>query len=179
MRSIIAGVLLICFIPAVQAADEENPLKKAKVGDWIEYKMTSPLMEGKTKMVVLEKSDKSVTIETTSKLSAMGNEVKTPPQKQKIDLTKPYDPATANKPMMKGAKVEKGEEGEEKIKIGDKEYDTKWTKSKTSITVGGMTLVSESKVWICKDVPFGGMIKMETSTMGIEITMELIGTGSK
>ena len=55
MRSVLAAVLLICFVPNVLLAEDDNPFKKDKVGDWVEYKMTGQNIEGTTKMTIVAK----------------------------------------------------------------------------------------------------------------------------
>jgi len=50
MHSLFPATILICFGPAIQAGDQENPFRKGAVGDWVEYTMTGPSMEGETKM---------------------------------------------------------------------------------------------------------------------------------
>jgi hypothetical protein len=179
MRTVAAIALLGCLVSAAHAADEENPFKKAKVGDWVEYKMTGSGIEGKTKMTIVTKDDKEVTYEIAATFSFMGKEMVAPIQKQTVDLTKSYDAIAAANPQVKDVKFENLGDGKEKLKIGEKEYDTKWTKTKTTTTVGGMTIVGEYKMWFSKDVPVSGLVKMETTTSGITTKVELMGSGSK
>ncbi|HEV3440765.1 MAG TPA: hypothetical protein VG122_25655 [Gemmata sp.] len=179
MRTVAAVALLGCLVSAAHAADEENPFKKSKVGDWVEYKMTGTGFEGKTKMTIVTKDDKEVTYEIAATISFMGKEMTAPVQKQTVDLTKPYDAIAAGNVAAKGVKIENVDDGKEKLKIGEKEYDTKWTKTKTTATVGDMTIVGEYKMWFSKDVPVSGLVKMETTTAGITTKVELIGSGSK
>ncbi len=40
MRTAIVATMLVCIAPSAWAADDENPWKNAKVGDWVDYKMT-------------------------------------------------------------------------------------------------------------------------------------------
>jgi hypothetical protein len=179
MRLILAAALLVCFVPAVQGADDENPFRKSKVGDWVEYKMTGPNMEGKTKMTIVAKDDKELTYEVAGSFSYMGNQMVAPIQTLKIDLTKSYDPVVAADVKANGITVEKEGEGKEKVKIGDKEYDTKWTKTKATSTVGGVTVVTNTKVWISKDIPLSGLVRMESTVAAITTKLDLIGSGSK
>lgn len=179
MPSILTAALLICFIPAVQAPEGENPYRKAKVGDWVDYKMTGPNMQGSTKMTVVAKDDKELTYQVAGKFAFNGSEMVAPIQKLKIDLVKSYDPVIADNMKQNDVKFEKLGEGTEKIKIGDKEYDTKWTKMRTTSTVNGVTVVGEYKMWFCKDVPLSGMVRMETETGGFPTKLELVGSGGK
>jgi hypothetical protein len=180
MRSTFAFALLVYLVPVVLGADEENPLKKAKVGDWVEYKMTGTNnIEGKTKMTVVAKDDKEVTYEITGTFSFMGKETAIPVQKQKVDLTKSYDPIVAANLKETGAKIEKTGEGNEKLKVGDKEFDTKWTKLKATTTVNNITVVNEFQMWFAANVPLSGLVRMDTTAPGFTSKLELIGSGSK
>jgi hypothetical protein len=180
MRSILIATVVVLVVPSLRASEKvENPFKKTKVGDWVEYKMTSPTIEGKTKMTVVAKDDKELTYEVSSTLSFMGKETQAPVQKIKVDLTKNYDPDVIANLKSKDTKIEKVGEGKEKVKVGDKEFDTKWTKLKTSTTVNRITINGEYKMWYSKDVPMSGMVKMETTTSNVTTTVELIGWGSK
>jgi hypothetical protein len=183
MKTAIRVCLLALFsvVPAVLGADEENPLKKAKVGDWVEYKMTGPNnVAGKTKMTVVAKDDKEVTYEITGTFSFMGKETAIPVQRQTVDLTKPYDPAVgAANLKATGTKIEKTGEGKEKLKVGEKEFDTKWTKLKATTTVDKVTMVSEYQMWFAANVPLSGLVRMDTTVQGLKAKLELIGSGSK
>src|SRR6476469_9359459 len=118
MKRLLSVALVVCLAPVVHGADMENPFKKAKKGDYAEYKMTTSTMglniDGNIKQTVVDKDDTEATIEVTGEVSFMGNKMAIPAQKQKIDLTKPYDPtATANLPKGSEATVEKDGEGKE------------------------------------------------------------------
>jgi hypothetical protein len=136
-------------------------------------------IEGTVKMVVTAKDDKSVTMKATPTFNGM----ELPGQEQKIDLTKPYDPAAAGGQLPKGtdAKTKKVGEGKEKIKVGGKEYATTWMKIKVEAKVMGNEFKSDVKVWMSKDVPLGGVVKMEMKSNIADMTMELkeFGKGKK
>jgi hypothetical protein len=179
MRPVFLMAMFVCIVPTVRAADDGNPWKNSKVGDWVEYKMSGTGFEGKTKMTIVAKSDKEVTYEIAGSFKANGMEMTSPIQKQTIDLTKDYDAVSAANLQNSGAKIEKLGEGKEKLKVGGKEFDTKWTKMKSTTTVGEISIVSEFKMWFCKDVPLSGLVKMDTSVNSISTTLELVGSGSK
>src|SRR5208282_279183 len=123
MRLVLPLAMLFCLASSVHAAEAENPYKKAAVGDWVEYKMTGPGVEGKTKMTIVAKNDKELSYE----VAATFNGQTAPLQKLKIDLTKSYDPIAAANLKTDNTKIDKVGEGTEKLKIGEKDYDTKWT----------------------------------------------------
>jgi hypothetical protein len=179
MRFILIAAHMVLMASVVSGADDENPFRKAKVGDWTEYKMTGPNVSGSTKMTIVGKDEKEVAYEITSKFAAFGQETVGPVQKIKVDLTKSYDPVVAANLSQNNTKIEKVGEGNEKLKVAGKEIETKWTKMKTTTTVNDMQIVSEYTMWISKDVPVSGLVKMETSTMGTATKLELVGSGNK
>jgi hypothetical protein len=175
----LALVLALVLVPlAARAEDKEHPYKNAKKGDWIAYKMTTSVMgnniEGTLKQTVADKDDKSVTIKITGKF--MNFDV--PPQEQKIDLTKPYDPSKAA-PGAENAKVEKVDSGKETLEIGGKKYECEWVKNKIAADVNGMKFESEVKIWLAKSAPLGGMVKMEMKSKQTDMTMEMTDSGTE
>jgi outer membrane cobalamin receptor len=179
MRQLLFAAMVLSVVPTVRAADNDNPWKNAKVGDWVEYKTTGMGFESKTKMIITVKDDKEVTYEITATFTANGVEMTAPVQKQTVDLTKDYSVIAAKNEKDKGLKIEKVDEGKEKLKIGDKEYDTTWTKTKATATFNGVTTVSEYKTWMCKDVPLNGMVRMDTTIGTFTSKLELTGSGRK
>jgi hypothetical protein len=178
MRSIVAAALTLCILPAVRSADDEHPFKNSKVGDWVEYKFSGTGgVTGKTKMTITAKSDKEVAYDVEGTFAFMGKEMTAPVQKMKVDLTQPYDAISAANLKAKDVKIDKQGNGKEKLKLGDKEFETKWSKLKATATVNGMDIVSEYKMWFCKDVPVSGLVKMDTKAPGFEGTLELVGSG--
>lgn len=176
MCSMFTAVVLACFL---QVADDENPFKKASVGDWVEYTMTRPGSTGKTKMTIVSKDEKEVVYEVTGSFTAFGREMVAPVQKIKVDLTKSYNPLMAANLQRTGVTFEKQGEGKEKVKLGEKEFETKWTKIKSTSTVNNFTTTTEHKMWFSKAVPLSGLVKMEITSSTVTTTLELIGSGSK
>ncbi len=181
---LLAAALALVVLPfAARAADEENPYKKAKLGDFATYKMTTKIaglnVEGTLTQTVTEKTDKAVKIKTVGKVNGMD----IPAVDQEIDLTKPYDPtkATGNLPAGADVKVEKLKDGKEKVKVGGKDYDTTWETYKMKIKQAGMEIESEMKVWQSKELAIP-MVKMEMNAevmgMKMEILMELTEAGT-
>jgi len=177
-----AMAVIVAAPLAARAADEENPYKKVKVGDFATYKMTTKFgdrtVEGTATQKVTAKDDKEATIKMTVKFNGM----EFPGQEQKIDLTKPYDPTKAGLPPGADVKVEKQKSGTEKLKAGGKEYDCKWETYKFSGKAMGMEISGDVKVWQSKDLPLQ-VVKMESNAaaggMKFETTMELTEAGSK
>lgn len=179
----IAAALALAVAPAGRAADEENPYKKAKVGDYVTFKMATKIsgvtLEGTVTQTVVAKDDKEATIELTGKV----NNTDIPPQKQTIDLTKPYNPsASTGLPAGVAAKVEKVKDGKEKVKLGTKDYDTTWETYKVKLNAAGTDFDAELRVWQDKSLALP-MVKMEMSATvmdnPINVTMELTDTGNR
>jgi hypothetical protein len=185
LRSLAAFAALAALPLVVRAADEENPYKNAKVGDYATYKVkikAGPIaQDGTITQTVTAKSDKQVTIKVSGKLG----DVALPEHEEKIDLTKPYDPTKGGGGAIPGggeAKVEKQKEGKEKVKVGDKEYDAVWTTYKFTAKLMDIPIEGDIKAWTAKDVP-SGMVKMNMNATFFQnemtITMELAETGNK
>jgi len=177
-----AVLTAFAIAPVATAADEENPYKKVKLGDYATYKTTTKIagmsLEGLLTQTVSAKSDKEVTLKITGKI----NNVDIPGQEQKVDLTKPYDPTKAALPPGTEAKVEKVKDGKEKVKAGGKEYECTWETYKVKAKTNGMEIEAEVKVWQSKDLPLL-VVKMEmnadTAGTKIEMEMELSESGTK
>jgi hypothetical protein len=152
-----AFALIIGLTSFARAADDDNPFKKVKEGDWVIFSMTMERgtfkSNGDTKTTVTSKSDKEVTISTIITLDGQ----KSLPREERIDLTKPYDLIRLLGLKDTGAKVERGGEAKEMVKIGTKEFECTLIKSKTT---SGM-YITHNKLWTSKDAPLGGMVKLE------------------
>jgi hypothetical protein len=144
-----------------RAAENDNPFKNVKVGDWVKFTMTMEIgdikLAGEFRKTVTAKSDKEVTIRTNMRL----NGAESIPSEEKIDLTKPYDPIRLLGLKDTDAKIEKVDEAKEKVKIGTKEFDCTLIKSKTKSNSGGKEYTTENRLWTSKDAPLGGMVKLE------------------
>lgn len=176
--------LLVVAAAPLSARAQDNPYKDAKVGDFATFKMTMEVagqkLTGTMTSKVTAKTDKEATVEATGEVA--GNKI--PPQKQTIDLTKPFDPTKVGGQIPGGgdAKVEKGKEGKEKLKVGDKSYETTWTTYKVTAKAMGIDIAADTKVWMSKDIPLG-MAKMEMTAevagMKMVMTMELDKSGNE
>jgi hypothetical protein len=174
----------LMLIPATgRTADDDNPYKNSKNGDYAIYKVTMKVagqtLEGTRTQTVIEKSEKEVILQVTSKIGGRG----LPELRTKIDITKPFDPTNTNTLQLGvDAKVEKGKEGKEKLKVAGKEFDTVWTNYKVTGKVGGQDIESEMKVWMSKDLT-GAIARIEMKLtaggMTVEATQELTEKGSQ
>jgi len=189
VRLLAAAFAITCAPLAARSAEEENPFKNAKVGDYATYKMAVKFagtsLGGTSTQSVTAKTDKEATVKTTGVFEFMGNKQEIPAQEQKIDLTKPFDPTKVGGgglPPGTDVKVEKGKEGKEKIKVGDKEYDCTWTIYKVTGKANEQAITADVKAWMSKELPLA-MVKMEMTAdvakMKMEMTMELTESGNK
>lgn len=189
VRLLAAAFAIICAPLAARSADDENPFKNAKVGDYATYKMSVKFagtsLAGTSTQSVTAKTDTEATVKTTGVFEFMGNKQEIPAQEQKIDLTKPFDPTKVGGgglPPGTDVKVEKGKEGKEKIKVGGKEYDCTWTIYKVTGKANEQAITADVKAWMSKELPLA-MVKMEMTAdvakMKMEMTMELTESGNK
>lgn len=185
-QGLLYAVLLAALVSSHSLAADEHPLARAGTGDYATYTIQMQFaglsVNGTITQTVTAKSDKEATVKVTGTINYMGNEQAIPPQEQKVDLTKPYDPTRIAGPLPAGAdvKVDKGKEGQEAITIGGKKYECAWTEYKLTTQVGGMTMVADAKVWMCREVPLG-IVKMSLSSnqggQKMEVKLELKETG--
>ena len=182
IRLLAAAFVVVLAPVSSRAADDENPYKNAKVGDFATYKMSMKVagmdLGGTITQSVTAKTDKEVTLKVTGKINGMD----VPEQEQKIDITKAFDPTKLANQTGTDVKVEKGKEGKEKLKVMGKEYESTWTSYKVKGKANGVDIDSDMKVWLAKDLPAAmGKMEMTMTVMGmkIEMTMDLSETGSK
>src|SRR4051794_27319969 len=96
LRLSAALALLTSFFAhhTVRAADEENPFKKAKVGDYAKYTASVKLLGSEEKVLrtqtVTAVNDKELFLKTVVELN--GKVVPSKRPERKIDLTQPLDP---------------------------------------------------------------------------------------
>lgn len=183
---LLAVALAFCVAPfAIQAADEENPFKSATKGDFATYKMKVKVgqyeIDGTTTQTVLEKTDKEAKVKVTANVNGQ----ETPAQEVPIDLTKPYDPTkVGGGPIPAGTELTttKVADGKEKLKLGNKDYETTWTTYKLVGKAGTTDIKADMKVWQAKEVPLGCVKAEITGLIGTaeaKLTLELTEAGNK
>lgn len=175
-----------CFLIAVMVfmalmlLAVDNPLKNAKIGQFVEYKMVTETMGMKTEMkmkqTVIGKDNVSVTLRNETE--AMGQ--KMPPQEIKIMLDQPYEPY---KTGLKDAKVTILNQGDETVIVNGKKYDCHFVKVKV-VASSPNQITAVSTVWSSNEVPVTGIVKMVSeSTMNMsgqsmvsKTTMEILSS---
>jgi hypothetical protein len=178
------AVLVLALAPvAAHAADEENPFKNAKVGDFAKYdtllKTGGAEVKGTRVQTVTAVGDKELSLKTVTE--ALGKEVPNKRPDQKIDLTKPFD-TTADDFTGGSIKWEKLKDGQEKVKVNGKEYECTWTTYKPVVPgKADLAVTGEMKVWKCKEVPFvvKRTLTLKFNENELSYTTELTEFGSK
>ncbi|MCW8128815.1 MAG: hypothetical protein KIS92_00390 [Planctomycetota bacterium] len=179
MFALLAVVQLGCSAADTKTTAAENPYKKAKVGQWSEYKTVSEIMgtktEVKAKTTITAKDEASVTLSTVTEVNGTALPAQTVVIKFE-DLEK----------AQQTVKSEELEKGSETLSVGGKSYACTWVKTKVTAEANGAKSVTIAKVWVCEDVPLSGLVKSESTTttemngneMKTVATMELLGAGS-
>jgi hypothetical protein len=170
------AALSVCLAVAVWAAaqEAEQPLKRAKVGDYVVFKMDNAQAKMTMRQEVTAVTDKEVTIRSTTTINGM--ELKA--SDQTIDFTKKADPAVEAKNRKDNNVVETGK-GQETLKINGKEYKCAWTSNTVTVKNGNMEFITESKVWTSQDAPLYGLVKTVSKVLGQVAVMELTEAGNK
>ena len=171
-RAVLFLVLVVAGHASAQEAKE--PLRKAKVGDYVVFKLNGPGVQGTMRQEVTAVTAKNVTIKTTSTTSGFA----LPPSQQTVDIATRYDPAVEARNRKVQKFVDTGH-GEETLSINGKAYQCDWRSNTTTATQGGMEIVSESKVWISADAPVYGLVRTYTKVFGQTTVIELTEAGSK
>ena len=168
MKRFVSCLVLLNVAGLTLAQDADLPLKRAKVGDYVVFKMTGPVT-GSMRQEVVAVSDKDVTVKTVTTLKGMT----LPTEVKAYPINSKSDPATLNKDV----KIVAESSGTETLKIGGKEYKCTWRAVTTLAKVADMEVRSEAKVWISKDAPVFGMVKTVSTTFGTTTTVELSEAG--
>ncbi len=168
MRRYVFSLVLLGIAGMTWAQDADLPLKRAKIGDYVVFKMTGPVT-GTMRQEVVAVSEKDVTVKTITTLNGMT----LPADVKAYPINNKYDPTNGNKDV----KIVAESSGEETLKIGGKEYRCTWRAVTTSAKVADMEVKSEGKVWISKDAPVFGMVKTVSTTLGMTTAVELSEVG--
>jgi hypothetical protein len=179
-RALAVVALALCPL-SVGAADLENPYKRAKLGDYATYAAVaqSPLGESKTNrsVIITAVGERQVSVKIVIERDGKG----TPPTQveQKIDITKPFNPGTAEDVNFVWERLK---EGKGKLTVGNKEYECTWITYKPVVPRdSSLKPEGERTIWISKDLPFivKDTLKMRVGTDDISESMQLIGIGHK
>ena len=170
------GLFSVGHVFAQEANDAKPPapLSRAKVGDYVVFKLVGPQVQGTMRQEVVAVTDKNVTIKTTSTT----NGFTLPASEQTVDIKVNYFPAVEAKNRKDNQIVDTGA-GTETLTINGKAYKCDWRSNSSTTDQGGVKIVSESKVWTSADAPVYGLVKTETKVFGQTTIMELSEAGAK
>ena len=157
----------------------DNPYTKAKVGDWAEYTMTTELnsvnIKGSQRKEVLKKTDTEVTLELTIQMNMAGlngNAAKIM-QPMKNTIVIPLDKKfTPGKPETQDMEVKELGTGNETVTVTGKSLECKWVETEWSSTKQ-QAMKGKTKVWMSKDIPLDGIVKITSELSQGTSTMEL------
>lgn len=145
---------------------EDETLKDARVGDWIELRMVMPPelnMTSSTRQSILEVTKDEVVVEAVGTTAMNGKPLpaqKMPPQRRARFIEKAAQPSEETTSA-------KANQSREKVLAADgKEYDCLVIESE----VGG----KKARTFICKELPLGGLVRSELDG---KATLEMIGWG--
>jgi hypothetical protein len=145
-----------------------HPLAKAGVGDWAEYLFNSqnktvPMLSVKDQKqwrVVSAVTDSGVRIDHY----LMINDSRTGPLGSVIDLAKPFEPV---EDLAQGAKIDIVSTTPESLTVNGKTYACTKIVRRVSraadLTKGQTGWKGTSTVWLCPDIPAGGIVRIENS----------------
>lgn len=157
------SILLAVLVAPFSGDEIDNPEFKMwsayGVGTAVTLKSVTDTSGQKMEMsmttTLKSKSDKELVLETKMKMVFSGQTIDQPPTTRKV-------PAKVKKPKpVDTKKVKKPETGKETIEAAGQKFACTWTK--TTIEAAGSK--TESKVWMCDEVP-GRVVKMEAVTSG-------------
>jgi hypothetical protein len=168
MRRFVFSLVLLNIAGLTWSHDADPPLKSAKVGDYVVYKMAGSAT-GSMRQEVVAVSEKEVTVKTVTTV----NGITLPADTKAHPINSRPDPAAGNKDV----KIVDEKAGTETLKIGGKEYRCTTRAVTTVAKVAGMEVKSEAKVWISNDAPVFGMVKTVSTTLGTTTTVELAEAG--
>jgi hypothetical protein len=175
LRVMVGAVLAFCLVSGASRAEDENPYKNAKVGDWAKYKMAikagGTAMESEQKQTVTARTETEVTIEMVMVMGGKENKATFT-----VKLNEKFEPY-----KMKNVETEvkEGASGSEALTINGKSVDTKWKELEVINKLQGTEMKSKVKLWFSPDVKLG-LAKMESDSgaMG-KTTLELVDFGGE
>jgi hypothetical protein len=174
LRNLFTLAALTILTAATAAQDKSHPFAKAKVGDWISYKIETAGAAAMTmKQTVTAKDTDSVTLKI--EMDAGGKKMHS--AEQRVSLKEAFDPTRMLQSPQSKAEVAKLEEGTQTLSLGGKKYACTWVKNKIVTQANGQKYETTSTMWVSKDVPLGGLVRAETETAGTKTLIELTGSG--
>jgi len=183
MKQILYTVFFLLCLSLSTFAAEENPLKKAKVGDWAKYDMEIDMKDlsmngkGTVTQTVIGKSDIAITLEIVIDLQISGIPANKETTEQKIDLTKPFSPWDSTEWFTEpiDRKIKEVKSGNQKLVVAGKTFDCRYTEYECEEEEGEKTLV---RLWTSSAEVFP-LIKMSMTSGLDNVSVILNSTGKK
>ena len=145
-----------------RSADEENPYKNAKVGDYATYKMTMKVAGLDIAGTSTQKRHRQVregSHRQDDRRDRVHGEQDGDPRPGAEDrpdqAVRPDEGRRRRCRPGTDAKVEKGKEGKEKIKVGGKEYDAPGRFTRSRARPASQDITADVKAWMSKELPAG------------------------
>ncbi len=169
-----AALVALALLALARAQD--NPLRSAKVGDYVESIITKTMPGAKMTQVVRQTVKAVSPKELTLTIEASADGQKVPPQEGRVAIDKPFDPSKPATPP--GFRIQKLEEAKEEVVVHGKKYQCTRYKYRIALEQPNVNLASTTTVWLSKDVPLDGVVKMVTEDPGgVTTTVELQDSG--
>lgn len=176
MRVFISIIFVFILTGCAVAVLPDNPLKTAKVGDWIELKLVTD-QDGQLNIQtfrhkIVKKDDKSVTLRSEDVFQGKNMGV----TENQIALDKPY----CFFPMDSIGTLS---EGDSIITLMRKPFNCHWMRRQVSFDIKGQTITKTTTTWSCPEVPLSQIIKIvseQNDGMKKTITtQEVVGFGNE
>jgi hypothetical protein len=177
LRSALALCALALLGGLAAAQDKTHPFAKAKVGDWVGYKVETGGQSADItiKQTVTARDAEVVTLKVEMTMGGKPLQA----TDQHVSLREPFDPVRMLQSAAVKSQVSKLGEGEETLTVAGKKYKCTWVKNKVATEFNGRTLETNSKMWVSKDAPLGGLVRAETETAGATTVIELTSVGTR
>lgn len=138
-----------------------DPLENAKVGQWVSHKMSTGMEQKQTIVDIQGEGDERV---ITMKMEMSQGEMKLPAQEMKISVKEVKANEAAAREQATDVKI-----SETTIDVGGKTYNVVLVENNVDGNV--------SKLYLSKDVPVTGIVKMELDNPMMPINLEITGQG--
>lgn len=164
----------------VSAQEKANPYRAARVGEWAVYKtrflssIPSLSMSYEEKRTIAENDGKTAKI----RCDVTYADGKKTSRTRTVDLTAafPLKGLLDFEPdQFDRIKLVLSKEGKEAIAVGDKELASSW--SLYNVNPGGL-FSSKRQIWLAKEAPFGGLVKLQSTSRDFTSTTTLVEFGS-
>lgn len=165
---LITSVTLLSILGMSIMGSGSHPLQDVKDGDWVEYNYKSA--QDSTALSNIKTSKKWWTVSHRTEthvrvdfeLIAFG--ARRRGGSHMFSLSKPFEPTLKDNPS---AQVKVLSEGNETLTMNGKKYNCQWRLREIYVPLDKDSVIPEykckSRIWVCPEVPVGGIVKMENT----------------